>query len=372
MKKIEEFIQAKLSERRQSLSFRSLKQSNTLVDFCSNDYLGFARSEELKLSTDEVIKNYSSYLLGSTGSRLISGNSAFVEELEQEIAEFHGSRSGLIFNSGYDANLGLLSSVPQRGDTVIADELVHASIIDGIRLSHASRFSFRHNDLTNLEEKLNAANGQVYVVVESVYSMDGDEAPLAEIAALAERYNAALVVDEAHAAGIFGNCGRGLVYQYSLQEKVFARVVTFGKALGVHGAIVLGSSTIRDYLINFSRPFIYTTASSFRSHLSVKMAYSLLKTGTGQSLLHQKIALFKNNTCSVAGFIKSRSPIQCMMMPGNAEARNAAEKLQKNGFDVRAILHPTVQEGKERLRICLHSFNSNREIIDLTKSLKEI
>jgi 8-amino-7-oxononanoate synthase len=372
LKKPEDFIQFKINERKQSNSFRSLKQNGGLIDFCSNDYLGFARSTQLKLTIEEELKRYPLYTLGSTGSRLISGNSSFVEELEQEIADFHEAESGLIFNSGYDANLGLLSSLPQRGDTVIVDELAHASIIDGIRLSHAGRFSFRHNNLSHLEEKLKAAKGQIYVVVESIYSMDGDEAPLFEIATLAGKYNAALIVDEAHATGIFGDGGRGIVSRDKLQEKVFARVVTFGKALGVHGAIILGSPALREYLINFSRSFIYTTTASFHSHLSIKAAYGLLKITDRQSILKEKITLFRNSLNSCADVIESRSPIQCLLIPGNFRSREASHKLQKEGFDVRAILHPTVAEGKERLRICLHAFNSDEEIINLTRSLNRL
>jgi 8-amino-7-oxononanoate synthase len=263
----ETFIEKKLAERQLAGNYRTLKTIGLPVDFCSNDYLGFARSPLLKNKIENEIGDFVSN--GSTGSRLLSGNSAYTEDLEKYIAILHQSEAGLIFNSGYDANLGLFSSLPQRGDTVITDELIHASIIDGARLSYANRYTFKHNDLGSLEAKLKQAKGNCFVAVESVYSMDGDTPPLNEIAALTLKYDAHLIVDEAHAVGLYGF---GLVAT-DLQKQVFARVVTFGKALGCHGAIVLGSNLLRQYLINFARSFIYTTAASFHQMASVKTAY---------------------------------------------------------------------------------------------------
>ncbi|WP_423148208.1 aminotransferase class I/II-fold pyridoxal phosphate-dependent enzyme [Rubrolithibacter danxiaensis] len=372
MKNSKDFIAERLNARRLEGSFRSLSSKNNSIDFCSNDYLGFARSKELKEQIETAFIEFPDAPIGSTGSRLISGNSIFLENLEKEIAQFHEAESGLIFNSGYDANLGLFSSLPQKCDTVITDELIHASVIDGIRLSHANRYSFKHNDLNSLEQKLKAAAGKTYIAVESIYSMDGDEAPLQEIAELADKYQTALIVDEAHATGIFGENGRGLVAANNLQDKVFARIITFGKALGVHGAIVLGCDTLREYLINFSRPFIYSTASAFHSYLSVKCAYKFLQQQNHQKILKEKIDLFKEQTQSISNrFIKSNSPVQCLVIPGNNEARRVAEILQHKNFNVRPILHPTVAKGKERLRICLHTFNSDEEIKQLAHHLKE-
>lgn len=336
-----------------------------MVDFCSNDYLGFARSEKLKALVEAEIKKYPNYLNGSGGSRLLTGNTAFAEELEQRIAGFHQAEAGLIFNSGYDANLGLFSSLPQKGDTIITDELIHACIIDGARLSYASRFTFKHNDLDDLEKKLQNAKGIIYVAVESVYSMDGDEAPLKEMIQLMAKYNANLIVDEAHATGVFG---KGLVQKLNLENEVFARTVTFGKALGSYGAIVLGSETLRNYLINFARPFIYTTAPSFHQLLTTKMAYQLLENSQEeQQKLSRLISMFKKEVQKKHQYplIESNSAIQSILIPGNSEAKQKAELLQKNGFDVRAILSPTVAAGKERLRICLHSYNTEEEIIRL-------
>jgi len=362
----EHFINKKLQERQTSGAYRTLKPDNTLADFCSNDYLGFARSAELKQLIDEELARLHPVKNGSTGSRLLSGNSNYTEETENFIASLHGCGAGLIFNSGYDANLGLFSSLPHRGDTIILDELAHASIIDGARLSFANRYTFKHNDLYSLEEKLRLAKGNCYIGIESVYSMDGDAAPLNAIAELAEKYNVALIVDEAHAVGLYGF---GLV-DNTIKDKVFARVVTFGKALGCHGAIVLGSNSLREYLINFARPFIYTTAAPLHQMVSVKMAYLQLQQSANEiEKLKNNIRLFKQNVNKNQLLINSNSAIQCMLLNDNEKAKAMAKALQKNGLDVRPILSPTVPQGSERIRICLHSFNTNEEIISLADTL---
>jgi 8-amino-7-oxononanoate synthase len=364
LSKAASFIKTRLEERQSAGNYRVLKPENGLTDFCSNDYLGFARSEALRFAINQEMSNYSNSLIGSTGSRLLAGNTAYAEVLEAEIAAIHHYPAGLIYNSGYDANLGLFSSLPQRGDTIITDELVHASIIDGARLNYAERYKFKHNDMNSLEAKLKQAKGNVYVGVESVYSMDGDMAPLENIASIVQKYNAHLIVDEAHALGVFG---LGSVHQLNLQDKVFAQVVTFGKALGCHGAIVLGSDLLRQYLITVSRSFIYTTAAPFHQLASVKMAYGLLREDDQyRQLLRANIEFFK------AGFknsnyrlIPSDSAIQCLVMKSNDKAKLLGDLLQSNGFDVRPILSPTVAAGAERLRICIHCYNTGQEISGL-------
>jgi len=367
----EEFIKARLDNRREKGAYRALKPESGLVDFCSNDYLGFARSPILKELLDREIQANEGYLNGSTGSRLLSGNTAYAEMLEQDIAAFHQSKAGLIYNSGYDANIGLFSSLPQKGDTIIMDELAHASIIDGARLSFANRYNFRHNDLGNLEEKLKHAKGTCYVVIESIYSMDGDTSPLREILELTEQYGANLIIDEAHAVGLYK---KGLVCKLNLENKVFARIVTFGKALGCHGAIVLGSKLLREYLINFSRSFIYTTAAPFHQLASIKMAYDVLESADDEiEKLKENINLFKKLLPHGKDLIliPSDSAIQCIILGDNNKTRKIAAQLQNAGLDVRPILSPTVPEGTERLRICLHAFNTTNEIILLADTLKE-
>ena len=371
MRPSEIFIQKKLDERRIAGTYRKLKPRNSLIDFCSNDYLGFARSAGFKNKIEDEVKSSGLIANGSTGSRLLSGNSAYIEDLEQYIADLHKSEAGLIFNSGYDANLGLFSSLPQRGDTIITDELIHASIIDGARLSYASRYTFRHNDLVSLEDKLKQANGICYVAIESVYSMDGDTPPINKLLALTDNYNAHLIVDEAHAVGLYG---LGIVDE-SLQERVFARIVTFGKALGCHGAIVLGRNLLKEYLVNFARSFIYTTAAPPHQIGAIKMAYQLLQQSSAEvALLRNNIRLFKEkmNNSNDCPLIKSDSAIQCILLKSNERAKEVSGHLQNVGLDVRPILSPTVPAGSERIRICLHSFNTEDEITLLTSTINKL
>lgn len=357
-----------LAKRKEESLYRSLLVQEGLLDFCSNDYLSFARSAELRLAVEKQLANIP-YLSGSTGSRSISGNTQFAEELERKIARFHKAEAGLIFNSGYDANVGLFSSIAQKGDTIICDELIHASIIDGCRLSHANRFRFAHNDVNDLETKLRQSKGSVFVAVESVYSMDGDMAPLEDIASLCEKYEAALIVDEAHATGVFGHNGGGLVNHLRLENKVFARVHTFGKAIGAHGAIVLGNQTLRNYLINFARSFIFTTALPLPALMQVNCAYEKMgETSFNNSQLHELILKFKNgfdHNSENKILLQSSSAVQSVIIPGNEQAKNSAEFLRKNGFDVRAILSPSVPRGKERLRISLHVHNTIKQVNEL-------
>ncbi len=353
-------------------NYRTLRPEGTLTDFCSNDYLGFARSPFLKDDIQREIENHPQSLNGATGSRLISGNLAYAEELEKQIATFHQAEAGLLFNSGYDANVGLFSSLPQKGDTIICDELIHASIIDGARLSYANRYTFRHNDMESLEGKLKQAKGICYVVIESVYSMDGDTPPILEIVKLTEQYGANLIVDEAHAVGLYP---QGLISQLGLQDKVFARVVTFGKALGCHGAIVLGSDLLRQYLINFARSFIYTTAASFHQLAAIKMAYQLVtRSGSDIIQLQQNIQYFKSKIQAHNNYplLQSDSAIQCIILGSNDKAKKAAQQLQTAGLDVRPILSPTVAQGAERIRICLHSYNTTEEIDLLVSTINNI
>lgn len=361
----------KLNEREQRNSFRQLKTQPNLVDFSSNDYLGFAKNEEIFQQTHEflVSKNYK--VNGATGSRLLSGNHSIYIETEDFIAQFHQTEAALIFNSGYDANVGFFSSVPQRNDIILYDELSHASIRDGIQMSLAKSFKFKHNDVVDLENLLNKCrqttdNGQpttLYIVTESVFSMDGDSPDLEKMVHLAEKYKAYLVIDEAHAIGVFGENGEGLVQQLHLDEKVFARIITFGKALGCHGAAVLGSAQFKNYLVNFARSFIYTTGLSPHAVATIFVAYQhLSKSQQERVKLFQNIAYFKSCLPSSNSHLPSNSSIHSVIIPGNERVKTIAQQLQQNGFDVKPILSPTVPEGQERLRFCMHSYNSQKEI----------
>ncbi len=358
---LEEKLKFKLALREQNDSLRTLKNTPLLIDFSSNDYLGYSKT----IIVDQTKSK------GATGSRLLSGNSAQFETLENKLAQFHEAESALICNSGYDANIGLFSCIADKGDTIIYDRFIHASIRDGIRLSKARSFAFEHNNLCALEKKLAQATGSIIVAIESVYSMDGDCAPLAEIITLCEKYKALIILDEAHATGIIGERGEGLAQSLGLQNKLLARVHTFGKAMGCHGAVIIGSKILQEYLINFSRSFIYSTAMSSHSLSCIEAAYIKLSTGQETEKLHRNIKLFKSllNDNLKSKWIESDSPIQCFLIPGIKEVKKVEQKLQVAGFNIRAILHPTVEEGKERIRVCIHSFNTEREITLCVNSL---
>jgi 8-amino-7-oxononanoate synthase len=304
---------------------------------------------------------------------LLSGNSSYVEEVENKLARIFRSPATLIFNSGYSANLAVLSSIPQKGDTILYDSFAHASLKDGARLSLATRHSFRHNDLTDLERKIKSSKGKKYIVVESIYSMDGDECPLNEIIKLADRYEAAIILDEAHSTGVNGPKGAGYCVEQNLQDKVDIRIYTFGKGMGVHGACVAGSQTLIEYLINFARPFIYTTAPSQHEVASIDCAFEFLSANLSlQHTLRRKIGLYLSAIGNLPHRTPSLSAIQTVLCPGNQAVKHMSEALQNEGFNVRPILYPTVQEGKERVRICLHTFNSDDEIISLTQTLRSL
>lgn len=366
----EDFLLKKLGERKQLDAYRQLRLPDGNVDFCSNDYLGIAKN---KLAEQYLHKQAGDlFSCGSTGSRLLTGNYALMEETEKQVAAFHDAPCGLMFNSGYDANTGLLSCVPQRSDTVLYDYYIHASLRDGIRLSFAKAFPFLHNNPHDLKKKIQSAEGNIFVVTESVFSMDGGMAPLEEIADICTRYNAHLIVDEAHATGVVGNKGEGLVQLLKLQDACFARIHTFGKACGAHGAIVLGSKTLKNYLVNFSRPFIYTTALPPACVAAIGAAYHIFpQLHAERQQLAQLVLLFQV-TQPPYGLLASHTPIQGIVVPGNSEVKKAAGVLQQNGFDVRPILYPTVPKGEERLRIVLHSFNTVDEVKQLLLYLKNM
>lgn len=360
----DDFLEKKLNTRKQDNAFRHLSLPEGKIDFCSNDYLGMVYHSKLLPGNDRLAT-------GSTGSRLLSGNYRLIEETEKKIAGFHHADSGLLFNSGYDANLGLLSSVPQKGDTILYDQLVHASIRDGIRLSFARHFSFGHNDMADLEKKLCQATGTLFIVTESVFSMDGDLCPLAEMAGLAEKYKAHLIIDEAHATGVVGKQGEGLVQDLGLEKKIFARVHSFGKACGCHGAIVLGSAVLRDFLINFARSFVFSTSLPEHSVEWINRVYTIFP---GMNAEREQLArLMEQFRQADTGFEKldSLTPIQGVIIPGNAAVRKVADQVQKAKFDVRPILYPTVPAGRERLRIVLHSFNTIEQLDQLCYFLQK-
>ncbi|MCB1110776.1 MAG: pyridoxal phosphate-dependent aminotransferase family protein [Chlamydiia bacterium] len=344
-----------LDRRKACGNFRALQTHTSQVDFASNDYLGLARSSSLK---EVVIQEWGKLQgVGSTGSRLLTGNRAYTEKLEGEIAAFHGSEAGLLFNCGFMANLGLITALAKTGATFLFDAEIHASMREGFKLSKSRAFPFRHQDLEHLEKRLKkcSASSDTYICVESVYSTDGSLSPLAEIGALAEAYGAQLIVDEAHAVGVFGPQGRGLAQQ------VFAQVIPFGKGVGAFGAIVLGSKELKDFLVNFATPFMYSTALPDHCLAAIQSSYQIFP--------HLEVERkHLKSLIEMAHF--SPSTIQPIPISGNHQARKLSCYLASKGFDVRALLSPTVQRGKEVLRLCLHAFNSKEELTRLLSLVK--
>jgi 8-amino-7-oxononanoate synthase len=394
-------LTAKLETRKQNNALRKLAIPSDLIDFASNDYIGFSKNKAIFEQSHQYLIDNKIIENGATGSRLLSGNHQVYQEAESYIANFHQAESALIFNSGYDANVGFFSSVPQKGDLILFDELCHASIRDGIQLSNAKAYKFQHNDFEDLERLIQHSkpntqdptpktqhprpNTQdptpIYIVTESVFSMDGDTPNLEELAQLSEKYKCHLVIDEAHALGVFGDPvpnirdsgGEGLVQQLGLQDQVFARIMTFGKGLGCHGAAIVGSQQLIDYLVNFARSFIYTTGLSPHSVATILVGYQHLeKEKQTINKLRENIIHF-NQEKNLLGlkpmFVRSKSAIQSAIIPGNQIVKSIANQIQEKGFDVKAILSPTVPEGQERLRFCLHSYNSAAEISEVLRLL---
>ncbi len=370
-------LQQKLDDRKENNALRKLVASNNLIDFSSNDYLGFSKSEVIFNTTHQFLVDNTIKENGATGSRLLSGNHTLYHKVEALLCKYHNSPSALVFNSGYNANVGFFSSVPQRGDVILYDEYIHASIRDGITMSHAKAYKFKHNDVDALKKimlrhskRVLESHHNIYIVTESVFSMDGDTPDLVAISQLSKKYNALLIIDEAHALGVFGNRGEGLIQHLNLEQDVFARIVTFGKALGCHGAAILGNEQLKQYLINFCRSLIYTTALSPHSLATILISYNELIKTKNREKLQQNIQFFKSQITKnklEALFIESESAIQCCIVSGNDKVKAMSKQLRDKGFDVKAILSPTVPEGEERLRFCLHSYNTQEEISSLLK-----
>lgn len=363
-----------LAARARAGSLRRLSSNGGGIDFCSNDYLGMARSNRLRARIDRIRAKHPRAPLGSTGARLISGNSAVAERLEANLATYHRAEAGLLFGSGYAANSGLFACIAGRGDTLIMDELIHASSVDGARLSKARKLVFAHNDLDDLAAQLDQASGATFIGIESLYSMAGDSAPLPAMAALAAEYGAGLIVDEAHSNGITGPAGAGSVVQHGLEDQVFARVHTFGKGLGLHGAVVLGSKTLRDYLVNFCRPFVFSTAPSQESLDRIEAVYNLLPELDAER--EQLFSLVRHTRTAIRHssfrWMDSHSWIQSAIIPGNDQVVTIAGRLGELGFEVKAIRAPSVPVGSECIRISLHAFNTVDEIDRLMAALERL
>ena len=375
MKSQEQILGEQLNERRQNGLIRSLNVMDQLADFFSNDYLGLAKNQSL---ADQIEADFNRLkpnlyaINGSTGSRLISGHSPLLEQFEKKCAAFHQAEAALLFNSGYDANVGLLSSITQKGQLVFCDQLLHASLIDGLRLGKAERKIFKHNDLADLENLLSEYPIETpkWIVVESLYSMDGDMAPLKQLVHLKNKYNAEIILDEAHAGGVYGPIGNGIAVEMGIENEIFARVITFGKAWGNAGAVVLGSHTLIDFLINFARPFIYSTAQSPHHVSSLSTTLGLIETQIDlRKKLKENIVYFVEQTKS-SHWGSSKSAIQTFFIAGNQAVKKKAIEMQEAGFAVKAIVYPTVPKGEERIRITLNSLTKKEDILALIKNME--
>lgn len=328
------------------------------IDLMSNDYLGLSRRSELR---EAVVSSLAEgERTASTGSRLLSGNARAWEEIEEEFAAFVGAEAALFFNSGYAANLGLLGSLLRPDDVVFSDESNHASLIDGIRLSRARKIIFPHLDLNVLEERLRetaGGRGEKFIVVESVFSMEGDRAPLKAIAALAMRYGAALIVDEAHAVGVYGPEGRGLVADAGLTQFALATVFPCGKALASSGAFVAGSAALKQFLVNRARTFIFSTAlPPYLAH-QIRAALALVRAAGDERRRLEAASAALRARLRGAGLNtgSSDSQIVPVILGSNEAALAAAAGLERAGFAIRAIRPPSVPEGTARLRISMNA-----------------
>jgi 8-amino-7-oxononanoate synthase len=364
-------ITDELRKLREASQFRSLTIPRG-IDLCSNDYLGLASDPRLKQAVLDAIS--SSARVASTGSRLLSGNSRAWEAIESEFASFVGAESALYFTSGYAANVGLLSSILQPNDIVFSDALNHASLIDGIRLSRARKIIYPHCDLQFLERALreNAhAFGAKLIVTESIFSMEGDLAPLEEILHLAKQYGAEVIIDEAHAIGVRGHEGRGIVAELPDHTRILAAIYPCGKALASCGAFVCCSAAVKDYLVNRARSFIFSTANPPYIAHQIRTALALAREAEDRRAHLRQISVTLRAALTAAGLAcaSGDTPIVPVILGSNEYALRVASELQSQGFAVKAIRPPTVPEGTARLRLSLTSDLSHEDVARLARAL---
>lgn len=370
----EEWIRERLQKDKEEGVYRTLPDPLPLgtVDLRSNDHLGLFEDPTLRERIQQALREEP--LSGSTGSRLISGNSKLHLDLEEEMAAHYRAGTGLLFSTGYQANVGLLSALGERGNSLIYDEKVHASMRDGIRSALARAHSFRHNDPIDLEKKLQRAQGPTFILIEGLYSMDGDRAPLHPILELAERHQASIVLDEAHSNGVLGEKGRGEAARQGVEERIFARVMPFGKAVCQQGAFVTGPQLLKELLIGHARSFIFSTAPSFPALVALRESFRYaMEADARREALFEKVERFRYRAQQegIALFEDADGPIQGVQVPGAEAAKRLEELLWEKGFAVKAVRKPTVPEGKERIRIVIHADTSNEAIDELVRILKQ-
>ena len=379
------FIEAELADLDRRGLYRTLRrvdgeQDATLflngqevINFSSNNYLGLANHPALREAAKAAIDRYG---CGSGASRLICGNMALHEELENRIAKLKGTEAALVFNSGFQANSGVIATLVGQGDMVFSDELNHASLIDGCRLSRAKIAVYAHGDLDHLERLLKDAprSGRKLIVTESLFSMDGDEAPLDGSILLAEKYGAMTMVDEAHATGVFGPRGAGLVAQGGLGDRVTVQMGTLGKALGGFGAYIAGSRSLRELLINRCRSFIYTTSLP-----PAVMAMGIAAIDIVEKDMEKRRQLRANCATLRAGLqeagyflAKSRSQIMPLIVGDEARCMTLSRQLLEQGVFVQGIRPPTVPPGTSRLRLTVMATHTQRQLDEALRVFKEV
>ncbi len=353
--------------------YRSLKLPHG-IDFTSNDYLGLSSHPALRQAVVDALDR--SHSVGAAGSRLLRGHHPEHAALESFAARFFGAERALYFSTGFLANFALFTTLPHRHDAVVFDEFVHASVKDGIHAGHAARYKVRHNDMNAFEDAIRRARTagarNIWIAVESVYSMDGDQAPIAALRTLAARHEAMLIVDEAHGSGIFGANGRGLCE--GLYNDHLIVLHTCGKALGVAGGLLCAPAVIIEYMINAARPFIYSTAPPPYVAAAVQRALHLIdEEPWRRERLHNWIALSHR---VLARWLSMRAGKPTQIVPiilGSEDATlQIAQGLQRAGFDVRAIRPPTIPAGTSRLRVSLSADRSEDEIIGLAEALTHL
>ncbi len=344
------------------------------LDFASNDYLGLAESDALRDAVTAAIAR--GVPAGAGGSRLLRGNHPEHEALEADAANFFRAETALFFGGGFSANTAIFSTLPAHGDLIVYDELIHASAHDGMRLSKAERTAARHNDPQSSDDAIavwrkSGGTGQPWIAVESLYSMDGDRAPLDDLIAIADTHDGVLVIDEAHATGVFGADGRGLGAHLEGRNNVIS-LHTCGKALGVMGALVLAPRLFRDFLINRARPLIYATAPSPLIAATVRAALEIVQQQPERrELLHQRIAVASQKLSAATSHAASGSQIQPIIVGSDVRALALAEALKMQGFDIRAIRPPTVPEGTARLRLSITLNTSQADLAQVIAAIAQ-
>lgn len=354
---------------------RKLSLAGNSLDFSSNDYLGLSHHPKLLSAVKDAVDD--GMLVGATGSRLLRGHHNEHAALEQQAADFFSSDSALFFANGFMANYALFTCLPKSGDLIVFDELVHASIHDGMLAGKAKSVMAKHNDVQDFEDKIKVARadgvkGQIWIAIESIYSMDGDIAPCAELVALANKFDAFLVVDEAHATGVWGVDGKGLMTEWEGANNIIC-VHTCGKALGASGALICASKSICDYMVNFSRPFIYSTAPSPLAAYAVSQSLAIIEQEGAQlrSRFKTQMALAKSLLANI-GVQASATQIQPIIIGDAGETMQMATNMQSRGFDIRGVRPPTVAEGSSRLRITLTLNVVEQDIRNMVDGLKPL